>query len=99
LNTVFSSSRLESTGFKPPVPHSEGLRRTVRYEFLEQHDDGLFYTEYEFLFVEDLADAALFLMERYSHRDIGEIINIGTGVDCTIRELAHTVARVVGFSG
>ena len=50
----------------------------------------------EFLYVADLADACLFLMEQY---DSGEIINIGLGEDLTIRELAHQIAEVVGFSG
>jgi GDP-L-fucose synthase len=50
----------------------------------------------EFLFVDDLADACLFLMEQYS----GEgIINIGVGQDLTIRELAEQVAAVTGFLG
>jgi GDP-L-fucose synthase len=50
----------------------------------------------EFLFVDDLAAACLFLMENY---DDGSIINIGVGHDLTIRELAQTVAEVVGFQG
>ena len=48
----------------------------------------------EFLNVDDLADACLFLLERY---DSPEIINIGCGEDVTIRELAETVCEVVGF--
>lgn len=50
----------------------------------------------EFLHVDDLADACLFLMQHY---DDPEIINIGTGKDITIRELAETIARIVGFEG
>ncbi len=50
----------------------------------------------EFLYVEDLADACLFLMEHY---DEGNIINVGVGQDLSIAELAHLVARVVGFQG
>ncbi len=50
----------------------------------------------EFLYVEDLADACVYLMERYSG---DETVNVGTGTDITIRELAETVARVVGFRG
>ena len=50
----------------------------------------------EFLHVDDLAEASLFLLEHY---DDPQTINVGTGVDVTIRELAETVARVVGFSG
>jgi GDP-L-fucose synthase len=50
----------------------------------------------EFLYVEDLADACVFLMKQYSD----ELpINVGTGSDVTIRELAELIARVVGFEG
>jgi GDP-L-fucose synthase len=50
----------------------------------------------EFLYVEDLADACLFLMERYQE---GEIINIGVGQDLQILELAHLVSEVIGYQG
>ena len=50
----------------------------------------------EFLHVDDLADACLFLLDRY---DSPEIINIGCGEDVTIRELAETVCDVLGFQG
>lgn len=50
----------------------------------------------EFLYVEDLADACVFLME--SGYD-GPLLNIGTGKDVTIRELAETVMEIVGFTG
>lgn len=50
----------------------------------------------EFLHVDDLADACLFLLEKY---DSPEIINIGRGEDVTIRELAETVCAVLGFQG
>lgn len=50
----------------------------------------------EFLHVDDLAAATLFLLEHY---DDPRPINVGTGQDLPIRELAETVARVVGFEG
>ena len=53
----------------------------------------------EFLYVDDLADACVFLMENYSHREIGEFMNIGTGSDITIKGLADLVAETVGFKG
>ena len=53
----------------------------------------------EFLYVDDLADACVFLMENYSARDLGGFINVGTGTDLTIRELAETIRRVVGYEG
>jgi GDP-L-fucose synthase len=50
----------------------------------------------EFLHVDDLAGAAVFLMENY---ESPEILNVGTGEDLTIRELAEMMARVTGFRG
>ncbi len=50
----------------------------------------------EFLYVDDLADACVHLMERGYD---GPLVNIGTGEDVTIRELAETVMQVVGFGG
>lgn len=50
----------------------------------------------EFLHVDDLARSCLTLLERY---DDDAPINVGTGEDVTIKELAETVARVVGFTG
>jgi GDP-L-fucose synthase len=50
----------------------------------------------EFLHVDDLADAALFLMARLQG---GEVINIGGGRDVTIRELAESIAAIVGYEG
>jgi len=50
----------------------------------------------EFLHVNDLADACLFLMDEYNS---GEIINVGTGVDLTIRELALLIKQFSGFDG
>jgi len=53
----------------------------------------------EFLHSDDLADACVFLMERHDARDLGEVINVGVGVDLTIRDLATLVQRVVGYTG
>ena len=50
----------------------------------------------EFLYADDLAEACMFLMETYND---AELVNIGTGVDVTIKELAETVQRIVGFTG
>ncbi len=50
----------------------------------------------EFLHVDDLASACLFLMDKYDEK---QFINVGTGEDVTIRELAETVKEVVGFTG
>ena len=50
----------------------------------------------EFLYVDDLARACLFLMDNYSEE---QFINIGYGSDISIKELAELVRRVVGFTG
>ncbi len=50
----------------------------------------------EFLFVDDLAEACLFLIENY---DNPEHVNVGTGEDLTIRDLAALVAEAVGYEG
>jgi len=53
----------------------------------------------EFLYVDDLADAVVFLMQKYPASDIGEFVNIGTGKDIPIKELAEMVRDIVGFKG
>src|SRR5690242_18194634 len=50
----------------------------------------------EFLYVDDLAAAILFLLEQY---DSSEVINVGSGEDISIRELAELICDVVGFRG
>ncbi|GAA4175000.1 hypothetical protein GCM10022287_19720 [Gryllotalpicola koreensis] len=50
----------------------------------------------EFLHVDDMADACLHLLENY---DGPQQVNVGTGTDVTIREIAETIAKVVGFEG
>ena len=59
----------------------------------------------EFLFVDDMAAATVHVMEldkatwRANTKAMLSHINVGTGVDCTIRELAETIAKVTGFQG
>ena len=50
----------------------------------------------EFLHVDDLADACVFLMREYNSQDI---INVGWGKDISIAELAELIGKVVGFQG
>lgn len=50
----------------------------------------------EFLHVDDMADACVFLMERYNN---GNIINIGTGKDLKIKELAQLIKKIAGYKG
>ena len=50
----------------------------------------------EFIYVEDLADACLFLVQNYNN---GDIINVGSGVDYSIKELTDIIKDIVGFKG
>lgn len=53
----------------------------------------------EFMCSDDLADACIYLMENKKATDIGEFINIGTGTDVTIRELAELIKETVEYKG
>ncbi|MCM8781926.1 MAG: GDP-L-fucose synthase [Candidatus Omnitrophica bacterium] len=53
----------------------------------------------EFMHVDDLADACLYIIKNYQYKDIGEIINIGTGNDLTISELSIMIKNIVGYKG
>jgi GDP-L-fucose synthase len=53
----------------------------------------------ELLYVDDLADACVFLMNKYGYSELGEFINIGTGTDISIADLAQLVKELTGFKG
>ena len=53
----------------------------------------------EFLYVDDLSDACLFLMNNYDYKDIGELINIGTGEDIKLKDLAVMIKAITGYEG
>ncbi|MDD5208139.1 MAG: GDP-L-fucose synthase [Elusimicrobiales bacterium] len=53
----------------------------------------------EFLYVDDLADACVFLMEKCDYKDIGEVINIGSGSDIKLKDLALAISDCVGYGG
>ncbi len=53
----------------------------------------------EFLYVDDLADACIFLMQRCDAEEIGEIVNIGTGKDIRIKELGQVIQGIIGYPG
>jgi len=53
----------------------------------------------EFLYVDDLADAIIFTVEHLSASDVGEFINVGTGKEITIRDLAGVISRIIGYNG
>ena len=53
----------------------------------------------EFLYVDDLADACVFLINKYHYADVGEFVNIGTGKDISIEALARSIQNIIGFKG
>lgn len=53
----------------------------------------------EFLYVDDLAEACLFVMENCDAKDVGEFVNVGSGEDIRIRDLAAFIRQIVGFEG
>ncbi|MEA2102970.1 MAG: GDP-L-fucose synthase [Thermodesulfobacteriota bacterium] len=53
----------------------------------------------EFLYVDDLAEAAVLLMENYHAKDTGEFINIGSGKEISIRDLSEEIKGIVGYKG
>ena len=53
----------------------------------------------EFMHVDDMADACVFLMENYDFFEVGEFVNIGVGKDVKISELVERIKEVVGFEG
>ena len=63
-------------------------------EYVEIWGTGM--VKREFLYVDDFAEACVFLMNNYNE---SEIINVGTGEDITIKELAETIKEVVGYKG
>ena len=71
--------------------HEANLRRDAEFVVW-----GSGHPKREFLFVDDLADACVFLMEQDY---CGPLVNIGTGQDITIKELAGLVMEIVGFDG
>ncbi len=85
---------LVSAHVLPALIHKFYLAKKKNKKEIQLWGTGNAYRE--FMYVDDMADACLFLMENY---DSPEIINIGTGVDLTIRELAEMVKEVVGYEG
>ena len=53
----------------------------------------------EFLYIDELAEACLFLMKNYDYDEIGKFVNIGTGNDLKIKELAKLIKGIVEFKG
>ena len=53
----------------------------------------------EFLYADDLADAVVFLMDNADWQDTGDFVNVGTGKDISIKDLAHLMADIIGYKG
>ena len=68
--------------------------KVERKSFVECWGDGSSLRE--FLYVDDLADLCVFLMNNYSGN---ETVNAGSGIEVSIKELAETVARIIGYEG
>jgi GDP-L-fucose synthase len=77
-----------------------GLIHKFHQAKMEQRDQVVMWgsgkARREFLYVDDLAQALIFLMKNYDHE---QWINIGVGIDVTIAELAYLIKDVVGFEG
>lgn len=69
----------------------------IRADGVTLWGDGSPYRE--FLYADDLAEACCFLMTRYHAADLGEFINIGTGADYPIKDIAGMVQATVGYTG
>ena len=53
----------------------------------------------EFLYADDLAEAVVFLMENHNWQDLGDFVNVGTGKDISIKDLANLMAEIIGYTG
>ena len=97
------ASNIYGTGDHFDLQRSHVLSALVR-RFVDAQDQGassvtLWGTgtaRREFIHVEDVAEALLFLMDNYNPPDI---VNVGTGTDISIRDLASLIAREVGYTG
>jgi GDP-L-fucose synthase len=85
---------LETSHVVPALLHKFHLAKVQGKESVTLWGTGSAYRE--FLHVDDLAEACVFLMEHY---DSPELINVGCGRDITIRDLTELVGRVVGYAG
>ena len=85
---------LKTSHVLPALIHKFQLAKEAAQPSVTLWGTGSAYRE--FLHVDDLAQACLFLMEKY---DSPEIINVGSGEDITIRGLAELIGQVVGYTG
>jgi GDP-L-fucose synthase len=85
---------LETSHVLPALIHKFHLAKVKSQPNVTLWGTGNVYRE--FLHVDDLAQACVFLMENY---DSSDLVNVGCGEDITIHDLANMVGKVVGFSG
>jgi len=105
IKTVSSPDAAPVTHRSSPARHPSRSASCASRAFVELWGTGKPYRE--FLYVDELADASVFLMENYDaaqmtihgSRVMDNFINIGTGEDLTIKKLAKLVREVVGFRG
>jgi|LSQX01.3.fsa_nt_gb GDP-L-fucose synthase len=98
-------------GISGNVPENDIITILSKYGIIKNPENSVSVTLWgtgnvyrEFLHVEDMADACVYIMEKIEastlYKDLGEThINIGTGIDQTIKELAELVKEITGFSG
>ena len=96
-------SKIKNSHFLPALIRKIDLLKTGRKKVLELWGTGK--AKREFLYVDDMAAASIFVMnlddETYKQETLPMLshINVGSGLDCSIKELTETVARVVGYKG
>ncbi len=85
---------LASSHVIPALMSKAHSAKVGKMEFMDVWGTGK--ARREFMYVDDIADAAIHLMKHYSGEDF---VNIGTGADVTIAEIARQICDVVGFNG
>lgn len=93
----FDNFDLDTSHVLPALLCKIVTARKMNAPFVKIWGDGT--ARREFLFVDDLADAILFIMQNLDQTDTGEIINIGTGIDISIQDLAKLIIEIAGYKG
>ncbi|MGM7719635.1 GDP-L-fucose synthase [Metabacillus sp. Hm71] len=88
---------LQSSHVLPALIRKFHEAKVMGKEFVEVWGTG--NPKREFLYVDDLADASVFLMENFGTKDKGSLVNVGTGKDISIADLAKLIKKIVGFNG
>ncbi len=91
---ILSSFGIKKNNSRNPQPQTSNFQLQI---VVELWGTGGPYRE--FLYVDDFAAACVFLMQNHSAKEIGEFVNIGTGIDLQLRNLATIIQQIVGFEG